>query len=122
ELLEGDINKVADAMVPNAHEEMSKSQYNPDLGVAMADDARQVVAGKMDIKAFHKKHHSALLGEFGKMFTDEVAVDRDEEPGKVKWGMVIDLQKCIGCDSCTVACKAENRTPPGISYNVVLEE
>lgn len=38
------------------------------------------------------------------------------------WGMVIDLAKCVGCDSCTVACKAENRTPPGITYNVVLEE
>ena len=39
-----------------------------------------------------------------------------------QWGMVIDLAKCVGCDSCTVACKVENRTPPGISYNVVLEE
>lgn len=39
-----------------------------------------------------------------------------------KWAMVIDLAKCIGCSTCTVACKAENRTPPGVSYNVVLTQ
>jgi molybdopterin-containing oxidoreductase family iron-sulfur binding subunit len=40
----------------------------------------------------------------------------------VRWGMVIDLQRCVGCLSCTVACRAENHTPPGVAYNVVMEE
>ncbi|GIW78471.1 MAG: hypothetical protein KatS3mg105_0278 [Gemmatales bacterium] len=40
----------------------------------------------------------------------------------VHYGMVIDLQKCIGCKTCAVACKAENHTPPGVNYMVVLEE
>ncbi len=39
-----------------------------------------------------------------------------------KWIMVIDLQKCIGCSACTVACKAENHLPPGVVYRPVIEE
>ena len=43
------------------------------------------------------------------------------EQGNIRYGMVIDLKKCIKCDSCTIACIAENHLPPGVVYNEVTE-
>ncbi len=36
-------------------------------------------------------------------------------------GMVIDLTVCVGCHSCTVACKSTNGTPPDIYFARVHE-
>ena len=37
----------------------------------------------------------------------------------VKYGMVLDLDRCVGCYSCVVACKMLYGTRPGIDYNGV---
>lgn len=41
------------------------------------------------------------------------AVSEQPEPdwSKHKWGMAIDVDKCIGCGRCVVACKEENGVP-----------
>ena len=40
---------------------------------------------------------------------------------KVRYGMVIDLKKCIGCHACTVACKQENNIPLGFNRTWVKD-
>jgi molybdopterin-containing oxidoreductase family iron-sulfur binding subunit len=39
---------------------------------------------------------------------------------KRRWVMVVDTRKCIGCNACTVACRAENQVGPAGSYRRVL--
>ncbi len=38
-----------------------------------------------------------------------------------RWGMVIDLNRCVGCQTCTVACKLQNSTPPGVQWRRVID-
>ena len=38
-----------------------------------------------------------------------------------RWGMVVDLNSCVGCQTCTVACKHANDTTPGVQWRQVLD-
>jgi molybdopterin-containing oxidoreductase family iron-sulfur binding subunit len=38
-----------------------------------------------------------------------------------RYGMVIDLKRCYGCFTCSMACKVKNHTPPGVFWARVLK-
>jgi len=46
----------------------------------------------------------------------------DGEDGVHSWGMVIDIDLCIGCNYCTYACQAVNNLVDEMAYNVVTVE
>ena len=38
-----------------------------------------------------------------------------------RYGMVVDLNRCVGCQTCTIACKHANDTPPGVQWRSVVD-
>ncbi|MFN3598549.1 MAG: 4Fe-4S dicluster domain-containing protein [Aquificaceae bacterium] len=44
-----------------------------------------------------------------------------EQKGKNRFVFVVDVRKCIGCDACVAACKAERNTPLGV-FNTWVEK
>lgn len=74
------------------------------------------------IKDLHKKRHIIQEGTVNqylenpsfikdKHHTNLESVYEQFEYTGVKWGMSIDLNKCIGCAQCVVACNVENNVP-----------
>jgi phenylacetyl-CoA:acceptor oxidoreductase subunit 1 len=38
-----------------------------------------------------------------------------------RWAMTVDLRRCIGCQTCTAACRHANATPPNTQWRQVLD-
>jgi len=45
------------------------------------------------------------------LYPDYDYKNQDENTPNYAWGMAIDLNNCIGCNACTVACQSENNIP-----------
>ena len=38
-----------------------------------------------------------------------------------RWAMIADLRRCVGCQTCTAACKQANATPPEVQWRRVVD-
>jgi DMSO reductase iron-sulfur subunit len=61
------------------------------------------------------------MPERNAFISDEMLQASFAKKGPKQYTLWVDLEYCVGCNACTMACKAENNTPVGVDYNRVIE-
>jgi len=62
------------------------------------------------IKSYRDELTKDYARKTGDYRSEATLYPQHEQPGP-KWGMVIDMNSCVGCNACVVACHAENNVP-----------
>jgi molybdopterin-containing oxidoreductase family iron-sulfur binding subunit len=81
-----------------------------DLG--MSETAKRAPQLVREGTYFEYKENPAFTGEIVEHHFENKSLWKEPEVAQNHaWGMAIDLNKCTGCNSCVVACQAENNVP-----------
>ena len=87
---------------------MDGSRVQHGRKIALSIGLKELTAGKT------KEKHGLAMAEFPLTLPVPVGYDRERdfypahEHANYRWVMVVDLDRCIGCAACAVACYAEN--------------
>ena len=61
------------------------------------------------------------MPELGAFIPEETIQASISKKGPKQYTIWVDLEYCVGCHACSMACKGENNTPVGVDYNRVME-
>lgn len=101
----GDTYKVAQMQVHNSYEGRTEVVKETTLATFNSDRNVYINEKKHMLDAYAPK--TGNYAAEGTLYPDPASRNK----GGIKWGMTIDMNSCVACGACVVACHAENNVP-----------